>query len=492
MERSSIPVQFEELKSSGNLPSPTGVGMRILELTQTDDYSAEDMAEAIMSDPSLTGRILQLANSASVAGNEAVTTVSGAIMRLGGATVRSIALAFSLVSEREAGACRPFDYERYWSLSLARAVGAQELAKRTGVSKPEEAYIAGLLAEVGMLALASVHSTRYGQILIASQGKSLGALRQAEQDEFDIDHATVAECMLAEWGLPEVFGVAIGEFCRRRRFEPDRAEIASVADIVRFSDSMGSALLLGETTPARRLTEIGDQLEILRDVLDVDDDGGRDVTPWCDLLDAVSLVETDTPDLMNGEEYAYAASLGFPEVGPDGSFVPGHVFRCLTSLMDWRIGGFDSGSHDSPGLFNASCAAAMETFCDPGAANSVAPLGGLLSFTGSGSLLVNDNALVASNVPDFFGVFVQADDRGAPIMSPIGGNLCLRGTFERMNTIVAASGQQATLPLDFSDASLVENSTQAGVTEYYQFFHRDTLYPGGGNWTTALAVTWAP
>ncbi|MEL6714366.1 MAG: HDOD domain-containing protein, partial [Planctomycetota bacterium] len=187
MERSSIPVQFEELKSSGNLPSPTGVGMRILELTQTDDYSAEDMAEAIMSDPSLTGRILQLANSASVAGNEAVTTVSGAIMRLGGATVRSIALAFSLVSEREAGACRPFDYERYWSLSLARAVGAQELAKRTGVSKPEEAYIAGLLAEVGMLALASVHSTRYGQILIASQGKSLGALRQAEQDEFDID-----------------------------------------------------------------------------------------------------------------------------------------------------------------------------------------------------------------------------------------------------------------------------------------------------------------
>ncbi|MEM1450641.1 MAG: hypothetical protein AAF957_06065 [Planctomycetota bacterium] len=230
----------------------------------------------------------------------------------------------------------------------------------------------------------------------------------------------------------------------------------------------------------------------LGDDLDVDDDGVLDVTPWFDLLDAVSLVETDTPDLMNGEEYAYAASLGFPEVGPDGSFVPGHVFRCLTSLMDWRIGGFDSGSHDSPGLFNASCAAAMETFCDPGAANSVDPLGGLLSFTGSGSLLVNDNALVASNVPDFFGVFVQADDRGAPIMSPIGGNLCLRGTFERMNTIVAASGQQATLPLDFSDASLVENSTQAGVTEYYQFFHRDTLYPGGGNWTNALAVTWAP
>ena len=120
----SIPVRFEELKSSGALPSPTGVGMRILEITRTDDYSVDEMADAIMSDPSLTGRILQLANNASVAGSESVTTVTGAIMRLGSSTVRTLALAFSLVSEREAGACRPFDYERYRS-SPRTGVGAQ-------------------------------------------------------------------------------------------------------------------------------------------------------------------------------------------------------------------------------------------------------------------------------------------------------------------------------------------------------------------------------
>ncbi len=131
-----IPTEFEELKSSGDLPSPTGVGMKILELTRTDDYSAGDMGDAIMSDPSLTGRILRLANSADKAGQEPVTTVSGAIMRLGGSVVRDLALAFSLVSEREAGACRPFDYERYWSLSLARAVAAQELSRSFGVFHP--------------------------------------------------------------------------------------------------------------------------------------------------------------------------------------------------------------------------------------------------------------------------------------------------------------------------------------------------------------------
>lgn len=267
----TIPVEFEELKSSGALPSPTGVGMKILEITRTDDYSADDMADAIMSDPSLTGRILQLANNASVAGTESVTTVSGAIMRLGSSTVRTLALAFSLVSDREAGACRPFDYERYWSLSLSRAVSAQVLAGHTSIGKPEEAYICGLLSEVGMLALASVHSSRYGQILLANQGQSLAALRKAEHEAFDIDHATVAECMLGEWGLPRKFADAIGAFNRRRAFDPKAGAIQDLSDVLRFADAIGSALLLGETTPARRLTEIGDQLELMRDVLGFDE-----------------------------------------------------------------------------------------------------------------------------------------------------------------------------------------------------------------------------
>lgn len=267
----SIPVQFEELKSSGALPSPTGVGMKILEITRTDDYSADDMADAIMSDPSLTGRILQLANSASVAGTESVTTVSGAIMRLGSSTVRTLALAFSLVSDREAGACRPFDYERYWSLSLARAVGAQVLSGHTSVAKPEEAYICGLLCEVGMLALASVHSSRYGQILLANEGASLEDLRKAEFEAFDIDHATVAECMLAEWGLPSTFAKAIGGFSRQRTFVQGSESIEDLSDLLRLADTIGSALLLGETTPARRLNEVGEQLERTRNMLEMED-----------------------------------------------------------------------------------------------------------------------------------------------------------------------------------------------------------------------------
>jgi diguanylate cyclase (GGDEF)-like protein len=274
-----IPTEFEELKNSGELPSPTGVGMRILELTRTDDYSAEDMGDAIMSDPSLTGRILRLANSADKAGHEAVTTVSGATMRLGGSVVRDLALAFSLISDRQAGACRPFDYERYWSLSLARAVAAQELSRHLNLFRPEEAYICGLLGEIGMLALASVHAERYGKILLANQGQTLRALREAEQEEFEIDHATVSRCMLSEWGLPDLFIEAVVEFNSKRAFVPTEEPITRLSDLLRLSDAIGSAILLGETTPPRRVTEIGDQLEILRDVLEFDD---SELQSFCD------------------------------------------------------------------------------------------------------------------------------------------------------------------------------------------------------------------
>ena len=63
--------------------------------------------------------------------------------------------------------------------------------------------------------------------------------------------------------------------------------------------------------------------------LDTDDDGVLDVTPWTEIVDLIALVEEDNPP--SGTEYHYAP----PTVGPDGSYVPGHVFLCTGG---WEIG----------------------------------------------------------------------------------------------------------------------------------------------------------
>jgi len=75
--------KLDELKLTGNLPSPTGVGLSILHMTQGDDYSIGDITAIIRTDPALTGRIIKLANGAGKSGFEPSPTPGGAAWRLG-------------------------------------------------------------------------------------------------------------------------------------------------------------------------------------------------------------------------------------------------------------------------------------------------------------------------------------------------------------------------------------------------------------------------
>jgi hypothetical protein len=88
--------------------------------------------------------------------------------------------------------------------------------------------------------------------------------------------------------------------------------------------------------------------------LDTDDDGVLDVTPWLTEIDRVALVEEPNPPASTEYHYGLAPD---QLVGPDGIFVPGHVYRCTTAGT-WTIGDFDPASldaADTPGAVNAGC-----------------------------------------------------------------------------------------------------------------------------------------
>jgi len=77
------------------------------------------------------------------------------------------------------------------------------------------------------------------------------------------------------------------------------------------------------------------------DDLDTDDDGVLDVEPWSDVVDCVALIEE-----VGAGDLVYCDT----QVGPDGTFVPGHVLRCAF----WVIGDFELCTHDTPGEANDS------------------------------------------------------------------------------------------------------------------------------------------
>src|SRR5262245_5439057 len=240
---------FEELKATGALPSPPGVGMEILRIIQNENCEVDELARVIQSDPALTGRLLQIANSALTGMARPVTTIQEATMRLGLKSVRNVALGFSLVSAHRAGACEGFDYAVFWSQSLARAVAAHALATRLRVGQPAEAFVAALLSDLGSLALATVHPRDYTEILRSRGTETAAGRALLEQRRFGIDHREVTAAMLREWMLPESFAAAAAAIGTIEPPAPDGHRGPTLTHVLWIATRFATAFVLPEDKP---------------------------------------------------------------------------------------------------------------------------------------------------------------------------------------------------------------------------------------------------
>lgn len=193
---------IEQLKRTSRLPTPPGAAAQILRLAQEQDVSLAEVADTLAADPALSLRILKYANSALVGVSREITSVREAVVLLGMRAVRMMALSFSLVSADDRRACPGFDYNCFWACSLAHAVVARFLAKQDrGTLPPEEAFAAGLLANVGKLVFAVAMPQEYAEVL-AQAGGTLRDTADAERERFGCDFREAGSELLIEWGIP--------------------------------------------------------------------------------------------------------------------------------------------------------------------------------------------------------------------------------------------------------------------------------------------------
>jgi len=198
--------RFEELKATGQLPSPKGVALAVINLIQRDDVTMPEVARVVQSDPALAGRVLKLANSAHAGMRRPIVSISEAVSVLGFPTLRQVALGLSVLSSNRSGKCPNFNFQDFWSASLATAIATQILSANTKTSA-EETFICGLLGNIGCLSLATLFPEQYGKVL--EQGTTFAALEQAEQAAFATTHRELTAALLLDWGLPKVFVNAV-------------------------------------------------------------------------------------------------------------------------------------------------------------------------------------------------------------------------------------------------------------------------------------------
>jgi two-component system, cell cycle response regulator len=197
--------RFEQLKASGDLPSPKGVALAIMRLMQHDDVSMPELSRIIRTDPAFVGRLIKAANGLIGYGRRPIASVQDALTVLGLPAVRTMALGFSLLTNYRSGSCTEFDYGRFWSTSLLAAVALQALSQRTRAAAPDETYCLGLLARVGELALATLYPQEYSRLLGVARAEGFCHLLEMETHEFAMNHAELGAAMLADWGMPRVF-----------------------------------------------------------------------------------------------------------------------------------------------------------------------------------------------------------------------------------------------------------------------------------------------
>ena len=255
---------LNQLKAAQRLPSPPGTALRVLELCRREDIDVHEVADAIMSDPALSGRLLKYANSAIAGVGREVTSVRDAVLLLGLRAVKLTALGFSIAMPEFQPGCPGFDLRRFWAESFATAALARQLAAKLGKIDREEAFTAGLLARIGCLALANGCAEEYGRALEAN--RSGQPLVEAERQHLGIDHVEFGAQLLADWGLPDVLVQAVQGQTRPPKPDEANARISPLVRVVRVAAQLAPPFLNpDELSPEQRETARGlveDELEL--------------------------------------------------------------------------------------------------------------------------------------------------------------------------------------------------------------------------------------
>ena len=193
---------LKQIESGYSLPSLSPVAMQLVEMALDESASAESLTALIEKDPSLAVRVLKLANSAFFRTRHPTTSLKQAVVKVGLQRLRIMALSLSLRDAFPMGRIGALDYGQFWRLTLYRALIAKSLATYTKHCYPEEAFVAGLTMEVGLLILFDLR-IRQDTDAPPIKLEPLEELLMWERDRYGMDHRQVGEAALKCWRFPE-------------------------------------------------------------------------------------------------------------------------------------------------------------------------------------------------------------------------------------------------------------------------------------------------
>ncbi len=230
---------LDAIKQSAAIPSVPQVVTRFLEIMQNPEFDYDDLVRILAADAGTVGEILRLVNSALFGVRNKIVSLRQALTLLGPMRTRSMLLGRYLVDSISTKQVHGLDMKYFWRRSLTSPVVASRLAEKMSGERREVAFIAALLADVGIAILAEALPDRYRHI---AERYVPGGEPFDDQDELaavEMTHGEVSAMVLSHWSLPETVTKSVN---LHQSANPGSDETAAIARILNASDTIAQVL----------------------------------------------------------------------------------------------------------------------------------------------------------------------------------------------------------------------------------------------------------
>lgn len=240
------------VRGLGDLPTLPSMAVKVMELAMDPAADLRAFTQLIAQDQSLAAKVLKLANSANFAQVGGVASLQRAVQLLGIRVVRNLALSVLVFDvfhqDRPAGkgATHPcgLDLDELWKHAAAVAFIAEDVAQRLGYAQADEAYIAGLLHDIGKVGLCFAAPDQFQAVIEAVRSRPNAPMIEVESEQLGFTHCQVGRWLAQTWRLPESLERAIW-LHHQPAASYRREELLSLPVIVRCANDIAHTHRLG-------------------------------------------------------------------------------------------------------------------------------------------------------------------------------------------------------------------------------------------------------
>lgn len=207
-----VATAIREISHIATLPEIT---VKVVELVENPKSTAQDLNKVISGDPALCSRILKVVNSSFYGLPGQIASINRAIVMLGLNAVKNIAIAASLAKLFRGGDLTPtFAARDLWTHSQMTAVGAKMIANQLKLGLSDEAFLAGLIHDIGIMVEMQYDRNKLIEVFrtVGADGKGVPAndMMTAEQKVYEATHQDFGSALCERWKFPKSFATVTG------------------------------------------------------------------------------------------------------------------------------------------------------------------------------------------------------------------------------------------------------------------------------------------